>query len=273
MGSGMAATLLRNMVDLTVFDINRKAVIPAVRQGAVEASGIADVVTRCDKILLSLPNSETTVKVFEEEILPNMRKAQIIIDTGTTVVEETLKIGKKIENMNAFLVDAPVSGGSVGAAAGKLYVFAGGEKSAVKEVWDILSMIGGSKVTYCGKGGNGQITKGVNQLAMGVVDAAFLECIAYGVSAGVDVAVLREAVGGDEGFRKAFSEMAEKILWGEGEKVCCKFPEYKYFLKEADRQNFDAPILRCLNNYMCDHKKTHRDNMNRPYPPLWSLLY
>jgi 3-hydroxyisobutyrate dehydrogenase-like beta-hydroxyacid dehydrogenase len=272
MGGNMAATFLRKMQDVVVFDINPERCERVRSQGATIAATANDLVKTCETVILSLPSSEVTTNVLETEVLPAVEATQVVIDTGTTIVEQTRRLSALFDEKGAFLVDAPVSGGSIGAADGNLFVFVGGDRSAVNRVWSILALIGGARLTYCGESGNGQIVKAVNQLAMGLVDAAFLECIAFGVASGVDVSILRNALGGSTGFRKTFADMTDRIVNGKGNDVCCKVPEYKYYMHEADLDGLQAPILRCLSEYLAGKPATHRDNMNRPYAPLWNSL-
>lgn len=126
---------------------------------------MASVCASCDTIVLSLPNSHVAVDVIEHQIAPAARAGTTVIDMGTTVVAETRRLHELLRSQDVELIDAPVSGGTVGAAAGKLYVFAGGARSAVERQWALLECVGGGRLTYCGESGCGQITKAVNQLA------------------------------------------------------------------------------------------------------------
>jgi 3-hydroxyisobutyrate dehydrogenase-like beta-hydroxyacid dehydrogenase len=133
-------------------------------------------------------------------------------------------------------------------------------------------VLSGARLTYCGESGAGQVTKGVNQLAMGLVSAAYTEAVAYGVAAGVDADVLLRAVGGSGGFRGQFESIAGRIVGGDGDAMDHKHAEYDYFLNEADRRGFPAPILRGLARFLDSRPASRRDNVNRPYAPLWSAL-
>lgn len=272
MGSGIASSYLRARYELGVYDIERTRVERAVVAGAVAAGGAAALVHTYDTMLLSLPSSEVTVDVLEHTILPIVRSGSTVIDLGTTVVAETKRLADAFRARGAFLLDVPVSGGTIGAAKGELYCFAGGEREAVDASWSLLSVIGGGKLTYCGGSGSGQVTKAVNQLTMGLLTAACTEAVAFGVAAGVDADVLLRAVGGDSGFREYFENVAGRIVDGDGDAMDHKYAEFQYFLNEADRGGFAAPILRSLNRYMRQFPETCSDNMKRPYPPLWSSL-
>ncbi len=272
MGSGIATTLLRKSFETVVYDIDARRMKPLQEAGAQAAADVADLCARCDTALLSLPSSRVTVDVIEHQVVPAAREGMVVIDLGTTVVRETERLAALLRERGASMIDAPVSGGSAGAAEGTLYVFAGGERSAFETSRKVLEAIGGAKVTYCGESGRGQVVKGVNQLAMGLVEAAFIESIAYGVAGGVEPGVIREAVGGDSGWRADLKRIAERIDKGEGDLMDTKYAEYGYFRDEAERKSFPSPILAALSTFMSQFPATGRDNMNRPYPPLWSAL-
>jgi 3-hydroxyisobutyrate dehydrogenase-like beta-hydroxyacid dehydrogenase len=272
MGGAIANTLVRSFLDVQVFDIDPARVAEAVAGGAVAARDAASLIRACDPILVSLPKSEIFVEVAEKTLLPNAEAGKTVIDLGTTLVEETRRLHQKVAEVGVALLDAPVSGGRIGSAKGALFIFVGGDREAAAKQWPLLSKMGRARLTYCGPSGSGQITKAVNQLAMGLVNAAYIETIAYGVRAGVDPMVLLAAVGGDTGFRQQFSEVATRIVSGEGDAMDNKYAEFKYFLAEADNAGFPAPMLRALNSWMHRFPETGRDNMNRPFPPLWSSL-
>ncbi len=272
MGSGIAATLLRGGYDLAVYDVDSSRVETIGEKGGKPSPDVDSLCTRCDTIILSLPSSDVTVRVIETEILPAAGGGTTIIDMGTTLVRETRRLCAELRQKSVELLDAPVSGGTEGAMRGELFVFAGGDRSTFEKHQSLLGALAGARLTYCGDSGNGQVVKASNQLAMGLVDAAYLEAVAFGVTAGVQADVLSEAIGGESGFRRRFREIADRIEAGEGEEMDAKYPEYGYFLDEAKRSGFPAPILTAVHSFLEGRAKTGRDNMDRPYPPFWSAL-
>ena len=273
MGGTMVATLLRTFSDVVVFDIDPERVERTVAAGAAAADDAESLVRSCPTVMLSLPASHVTIEVLEQQVLPAVPEGTTVIDLGTTLAEETRRLARLFNEKGADLVDAPVSGGPVGSAKGALYVFAGGDREAVRRAWPVLSTLGsGGRVTWCGPSGAGQVTKGVNQLAMGLLSAACMEAVGYGVAGGVDPAVLLQAVGGSGGFRAQFEGVASRIVSGLGDTMDHKAAEFDYFLDEADRTGFAAPMLRGLADLVKDVPKSSRDNMNRPFSPFWSTM-
>ncbi len=144
-----------------------------------------------------------------------------------------------------------VSGGPGGASNGTFYVFIGGTDAAVARSRPLLDIIGDpEKTTHCGPPGSGQVVKGVNQL-MGLVSAAFVETVAYGVRGGVDAGIVAKAVGGEGRGRSDLKHFAERIAAGDGNKVGVKFRELPYFLREAEATGFPLPLTRVLYDF-CD---------------------
>lgn len=272
MGSGIALSLISKVRRIGVFDMNASRMKPFANYAAERFESVERLVGACRTIFLSLPSSEVTIDVLENKILPAIGEGQTIVDTGTTIVHETRRLFELLEKRGANLIDAPVSGGTIGSATGQLYCFVGGNPDPVGEWWPELSAIAGARVTYCGTSGSGQVAKCVNQLSMGLVSAAYLEAIAFGVSSGVDASVLLNAVGGNEGFRQEFAHYAARVVENQGNDMDHKSAEFQYFLDEADRSGFDAPLLRTLNAYLEGRPKALKDNMGRAYAPLWSAL-
>ena len=272
MGSGIALSLISKVRKIGVFDIDRDKMKPLASFNVDIYNSVEELVESCRTIFLSLPTSKVTVEVIENNILPTIRENQTIIDTGTTIVNETRRLFELLKKRGAQFIDAPVSGGTIGSATGQLYCFVGGEANAVRERWSELSDIATERLTYCGSSGSGQVAKCVNQLSMGLVSAAYLEAIAFGVTSGVDASVLLNAVGGSEGFRLEFSRYASRVIENKADGMDHKSAEFEYFLDEADRSGFKAPLLRTLNNYLEHRPKDFRDNMGRAYASFWSAL-
>lgn len=272
MGRGIATTLLRERKDVMVFEIDKAKMKRIVAAGATAAPSAADLSSQCQLILVSLPNAQVTVDVLEKELLPHVKEDVVVIDTGTTVVRETRRMASLFRERRAYFVDAPVSGGPVGTAKGELFAFVGGDKEAVDKAWPTLKLLSKSRLTYCGPSGAGQITKGVNQLAMGLVNAAVVESIAYGAASGVDESVLLEAIGGSDGFRDDVTRVGSQIVCGLGDAINYKYTEYEYFLDQADEIGFAAPIMRAVNRYIKPFPHDVIDNLNRPHPSLWGAL-
>jgi len=273
MGGPMARNLLAAGYPLAVFDTDSERIGECVASGAEAAESAAEVVERSETVLTSLRSSPIFVQVAEESFIPKARDGQVFIDMGTVSPPEARRIGRELAEKGASLVDAPVSGGSGGASSGTLYIFVGGEEQVVAGCRPILDTLGDPEhVTYCGPSGSGQVIKAVNQLAMGLITAAHMEAVAFGVRAGVDPQVVRDAVSGPDGWRAQFGAVAQCLTDGGGADLYTKFPELPYFLAEADEKGFPMPLMRALYDFCRAGDKVFYDNMNRETRSFWHEL-
>lgn len=273
MGSAMVSTLCRSGFHALAYDIRPERIEIVRGFGADGARSIAEVVELCDRILLSLRSSEQFIAVAESDLLPNAREGQVFIDFGTTSAPATRRLAAAFADRGAHLIDAPVSGGPVGCERGMLHIFIGGDESVVTRNWNLFDALGDPTHTaYCGPSGTGQVVKGVNQLAMGLSAAAYMEAIAFGIRSGVALEPIRKAVGGASGFRAELDALAALIANGNGTHIYTKFPEFPYFLEQAREAGFPAPILEAVFAFLDSQDRNVRDNMNRPTVSYWEQL-
>ena len=274
MGGAMARNLLKAGYPLVAYDPKPERLAECVETGAIAGENERMVVEQSQFVLTSLRSSDVFVQVAESHLLPNARVGQVFIDLSTVTPPETRRIAAEFTAKGATLVDAPVSGGPGGAEHGTLRIFVGGEPSVVEQCRPILEVLGNPEhVVYCGPSGAGQIVKGVNQLAMGLGAAAYLESIAFGVLAGIETeAILKVVGGGGEHWREHFAAIACRVAQEEGESVVVKFPELPYFLREAQEQGFELPLTQVLYEFCNVAERQFRDNMNRPTVSFWHEL-
>lgn len=273
MGGRMAKNLHNAGYPLIGYDIDAAKCTALAATGATAGDDTFQVVENSDVIMTSLRSSDVFCSVAEQHLVPNAREGQVFIDLGTTEVEKTKELATAFAEKGATLIDAPVSGGPHGSETGTLRIFVGGDAEAVKKYRPILEVLGEPKyVVYCGPSGSGQIVKGVNQLAMGLGDAAFMEAMAFGVCAGVDPTAIREAVGMGDGWRGQFDRIAKRIIDGEGGTLVVKYPELPYFLAAAEAAGFEIPLTEALYEFCKNGNYEMFDNMNRPSRSFWRTL-
>ena len=273
MGGRMAKNLHNAGYPLIGYDIDAAKCAALDAAGAAACQDTAEVVKNSDVIMTSLRSSDVFCSVAEQHLIPNARDGHVFVDLGTTEVEKTRDLATVFAEKGSALIDAPVSGGPHGSETGTLRIFVGGAASVVEECRPILEVLGEPKyVVYCGPSGSGQIVKGVNQLAMGLGDAAFMEAMAFGVCAGVDPIAIREAVGMGDGWRGQFDRIAERIIDGEGPTLVIKYPELPYFLAAAEASGFEIPLTEALYEFCKKGNYEMFDNMNRPSRSFWRTL-
>ena len=272
MGGPMARHLLRAGYPLRAFDTDGERLAACVDAGATGIHSAAEAVEGSDIVLTSLPSSDAFVGAAEGTLLPRAREGQVFIDFGTVTPPETRRLAALFARRGAVLIDAPVSGGPAGAEKAELRMFVGGDAAAVERCRPILETVGGSEgLTYCGPSGAGQVVKGVNQLAMGLGAAAYLEAVAFGVLAGVDAEIIGRAVGGAEGWRAMVARTADAAQQGRANGIGVKFRELPYFLREAREQDFLLPLTQVLYEF-CDAGERVVIDDNRSAPSFWHQL-
>lgn len=272
MGGPMARNLLASGYPLIGHDLNSEPMAVVAASGGAAAGSVADVVAQSAIIATSLPSSQAWVTLAENELLPRVRSGQVVIDFGTVTPPETRRLAALFADKGVALVDAPVSGGPGGAQRADLYCFVGGDPVVVGQMMPLLRAVaGGEKITYCGPACCGQVVKGVNQLMMGLADAAYLEALSFGVNSGVDIGILEQALGNSGRWRADLNRTAQRIAAGEGENVGVKFRELPYFLRAATEAGFALPLTERLYG-LCDAGERVVIDDNRPAPSFWREL-
>ncbi len=269
MGSHFAERLLVAGWRLAVFDrvVEKCAVLAA--SGAQVGASTEELVRGCGVVLFSLPNSAVFEEVVAQSVVPLARAGQIIVDLGTTELWATRRLAAALAARGAFLLDAPVSGDP----RSGVHVFVGGEEPAFHRVGSLLrELAGSSPVTLGGGSGSGQILKGINQLCMGLVRAAWLEAVSFATRQGLSPEIVKQAVGGAGGWRGELAGIAQQIAEGKGEQNDLKFAELPYFLRAAEGAGIELPLTRALFEFCEPGPRDWRDNMGRPYVSFWHML-
>lgn len=272
MGAPMARNLLSAGYRVIGFDIDESRMEPLIAAGMHPAQGPLDLLQRCEVLATSLPSSDSWVEFMQGMALDTLREGQIVIDFGTVVPTQSRRIAQLLRGRGIALVEAPVSGGRAGAEAARLYLFAGGEAAVVQECMPILRVVAGDEhITYCGGAGCGQIVKGVNQLMMGLANAAYLEAISFGVNAGVPATVIHQAIGSQGYLRADFHHVADAIVNGRGKTTGVKYRELPYFLEAAAELGFNLPITTAVRS-TCEQGEHVVIDDHRPAPSYWHEL-
>ncbi len=273
MGGRMAKNLHNAGYPLIGYDIDAAKCEGLATTGATAGQPTTEVGRNRDVILTSLRSSDIFCSVAEQHLIPNAREGHVFIDLGTTEVEKTRDIATALDEKGAKFIDAPVSGGPHGSETGTLRIFVGGDTAVVEKCRPILEVLGEPEyVVYCGPSGSGQIVKGVNQLAMGLGAAAYMEAMAFGVCAGVDPVTIRKVVGMGSGWRGEFDRIAKRIIDDAGKTLVVKYPELPYFLAAAEAGGFEIPLTEALYEFCKKGDYEMFDNMNRASRSFWHEL-
>lgn len=197
MGSGMTKNLQKNGFKLVVNDVRRESADALIANGAVWADSAEAVAKQSDVVITMLPTPKHVEQVAmgPNGLLHGMKSGSFWVDMSTSVPEVTERARLAFADAGVHIMDAPVSGMSVGAANGTLQIFAGGTAEEFEKVRPVFEAMGDAKrILHVGKAGAGYAVKlAINQLWFSHL-VATAEVMAIGVKAGVDLEVLRQSL-------------------------------------------------------------------------------
>jgi 3-hydroxyisobutyrate dehydrogenase len=214
MGNPMAANLLKAGHKLTVHDLRRKAATNLLEMGADWADTPSDTVSGNEVVFTSLPGPREVEAVVlgEKGILEGASRGTIYVDLSTNSPTVIRRIHQVCGERGVIVLDAPVSGGTYGAAAGTLAVMVGGDEAVYRRVRPALDAIG-SHVVYCGAIGSGMICKICNNLVSMGTGVLLAEALTLGVKAGVELAVLSDVISNSSGSCRRITEKLPRFLF------------------------------------------------------------
>jgi 2-hydroxy-3-oxopropionate reductase len=217
MGRPMAKNLLKAGFSVVVHSRSQGPVDDVVAAGAVRASSPADVARRATRIFTMLPDSPDVELVMEgpEGIFSALQRGTILIDTSTIAPATARRLAARAASLGATMLDAPVSGGEIGAINASLSIMVGGEARAFAEVKPLLDAVGNpERVVLIGASGAGQLCKVCNQMVIGGALAVVSEAFALARKAGVDPVKVRQALLGGFAASRVLEVHGERILTG-----------------------------------------------------------
>ena len=200
MGGRMAPHLLRAGHEVGVADVREEAVERAVFHGAFRASGPAELAATCEIVFTSLPTGAEVNDVYMGEggLMEAVGEGGLLIDLSTVAPETSRSLAGEAASRGARAIDAPVSGGVMGAEAASLTIMVGGPQEAFDAARPVLALLG-KKVIHVGDHGAGQVAKLCNNLIAGVTMVAAAEAFAMGRASGVDPKILHEVIRASSG--------------------------------------------------------------------------
>jgi len=209
MGKPMARNLFEAGAAVTVTSRSPGPAEALAALGLNTAATPRDVAAASDITIIMVTDTPSVDKVLHgtDGVLAGLSADKIVIDMGTTKVRETRAWAEETKALGAQYVDAPVSGGTVGAQAGNLTIMVGADEGVLPRVMPVFEVLG-QNITHIGDVGAGQVTKTANQAIVGMTLAAVAEGLTLAERAGVDPAKVRQALLG------GFAESRELDLHG-----------------------------------------------------------
>ncbi|MEO9175703.1 MAG: NAD(P)-dependent oxidoreductase [Gaiellales bacterium] len=219
MGLPMAERLVAAGLPLVVLrDLADEALATLAAAGARRAGTLAELASEVDVVLLSLPDGEVVEQVVlgPAGIADGGREGLVVLDTSTIEPDRSRALATALARTGIMYVDAPVSGGTLAAAAGTLSVMAGGDEDALERARPVLDAIA-ERVLRLGPVGAGQVAKACNQLiVLGTIEIV-AEALALGGASGIDPAALREALLGGFAASRILELHGARMLRGDYE--------------------------------------------------------
>jgi 3-hydroxyisobutyrate dehydrogenase-like beta-hydroxyacid dehydrogenase len=213
MGSGMAARLIAAGHELTIYDPAASAMAPVAALGARVARSAADAAAVCAVVMASVPGPADARETAR--LIADSPAVEVFVDLSTSGPAAAQAIAALLAPRGIAAIDAPVSGGVKGAAAGKLAIMASGPAPAMQRVRPLLEVLG--KVYELGeKPGLGQTVKLANNLMSAASLAIAAEALAMGVKAGVDPAAMLDVLNASSGRNSATQDKIPKHVLNRG---------------------------------------------------------
>ena len=193
MGEPMATNLVKAGFDVIGFDLIEEAKKKAERNGIQIAEDAVSASENVDALISMLPASEQVESLYlgEDGLLSKLDKTVLIIDCSTIAPDSAIKVANQAKDLDLSMVDAPVSGGVVGAQESTLTFIVGGAENNVERARPLLEKMG-SNIFHAGSNGAGQVAKVCNNMLLAIHMCGTAEAIALGVKNGLDAGVLSE---------------------------------------------------------------------------------
>jgi 2-hydroxy-3-oxopropionate reductase len=250
MGKTIARNILRAGFPLIVHNRSRGAVDELIGEGAVAANSPKEVAAQVDVVFTNLPDTPDVEKVVlgEDGILEGAQDGLIYADNSTIKPASARRIAEKLVANNVLALDAPVSGGDIGAKNGTLTIMVGGDASALEKVMPVFLAMG-KTVTHVGEAGAGQVAKAANQIMVAAQMVAMGELLVFSKKAGVDPRKVVEAIKGGAAQCWTLDVKPPRLFDGNrnpGFKAHMQLKDLKIILDTA--KEYDIPISGTIEN-------------------------
>lgn len=247
MGKFMVSNLLKNGFEVSIYARNKAKVEDSIKEGAIFCETIKECVQNKDAIItiVGYPKDVEEVYLSQDGIINFASQNSYLIDMTTTTPTLSVKIHEEAKKKNLKALDAPVSGGDIGAKNATLSIMVGGEKEdfeACKKLFEAM----GKTIVYSGVAGSGQHTKMANQIAIAGVMAGVSEAIAYGKKMGLDIPTMLASISNGAAQSFHLTNNAPKMYKREFE------PGFyiKHMVKDLKIANQEMPNLKVLKDVL-----------------------
>ncbi len=218
MGNHMSAQILNAGYEVIAYDIIESALEKAIASGAKQGLSCQDVAARTDLVITMLPDSPdvAAATLGSGGIIEAAREGLIHIDMSTIAPDTAIQVAKRLTEKGVLCLDAPVSGGEIGAKNAALSIMVGGPEETFRIVLPILEIMG-KTITWCGLNGAGQTVKACNQIQVALNFIGMAEALVLGAKSGVDPAIIVKVLSGGYAQTRVMDVRGPKIIKGEFE--------------------------------------------------------
>jgi 3-hydroxyisobutyrate dehydrogenase-like beta-hydroxyacid dehydrogenase len=247
MGLGMARNLLKAGFDLTVWNRTASKAEELVGEGAKLAGSPADLAAECDVIIICVSDTPDVEAVLldKDGALQGVQAGALVVDCSTISPIKTQQFAEALAEKGAHMLDAPISGGSEGAAKGTLSIMVGGDAEQVERAMPFLQAMGKS-ITHVGANGSGQMVKLVNQILVAHSMLALGEAFLFAQAGGLDLGKTLKAVEGGAAGSWTLSNRGPQVIvrdWRPGFMIDLQQKDLRLILEAADE--LGVPVLGC----------------------------
>jgi 3-hydroxyisobutyrate dehydrogenase len=245
MGRGMAANLLKAGFSVTVWNRTIARMDELVAQGAHAGANPADVAARSDLIVVCVSDTPDVQAVVlgEQGVIHGARPGSLVVDCSTISPQATQEIAKALAQNGVYMLDAPVSGGSEGAAKGTLSIMVGGAADQFERALPVFQAMG-KTVTHVGGPGAGQTVKLVNQVLVVGNCLAMCEALMLAQAGGVDLQKTYNAISQGAAGSWMFTNRAPQIIrrdWRPGFTIDLQEKDLRLVMDAADQFGVSLP--------------------------------
>jgi 2-hydroxy-3-oxopropionate reductase len=263
MGMPMAKNILAKKFKLNVWNRTPGKTQELKKKGAKVFDDIKDLVQNSKVIVSMLANDDVCKAVLIKKIQPYLKKGQIVIDMSSTTQNTALEIGKALKKKKVLFLDAPVSGGTIGAEKGTLAIMVGGDKKIFNVMMPLFKSMG--TAIYVGKTGCGQVAKLANQTIVGISIGAVSEALILAEAAGADPKAVREIM--LQGFAGGpiLKNHGLRILtknFKPGGKASTQLKDMNNIISTAKKYKLNLPIAKKVQELYAKTVKSGRANLD-----------
>jgi 2-hydroxy-3-oxopropionate reductase len=265
MGREMVRNLLKAGHVVRAFDVTEAAVTAAVSEGAVGARNPADAARGCDIVITMLPDTPHVEAVIygDDGLLKSPPAGKLIVDMSTISPVAVRRIHADLQRAGVSFIDAPVSGGPLGAKNAALSIMAGGEAEAFAKAEPFFGAMG-TTITNVGASGAGQTVKLCNQLICGINIQAICEAFALGRASGVDLELLRRVLLGGSASSWMLDKLGPSMIAGDvgaGFRIDLMLKDLRLVQEHAQALSVPLPAMALVTSQYVD-ARAHGEGAN-----------